>query len=118
MDIRELYKKDVAKYHKSRVIRAYFDWYAYFWFHTEALWIKDPLARRPYTYIFRDWIFPHMTIFKVILAVWYAGMLTWLHWCPYPAAILLGLSSWVAAHLVWGADWIPGQQEDPQIKDI
>lgn len=108
----EQYRQAVRRDHKSRVVRAGFDLYAWFWFNTE-FWIKVLEDRRPYTFIMRDWIFPHMTAFKVILCVWYAGMLLWLHWSPYPAAILIGGSSWVNAHLSWGGKWIEGQQEWP-----
>lgn len=107
------YKQKVAQDHQTWVVRAYFSLYAFFWFYTEALWIKDPEARRPYTFIFRDWIFPHMKAFLVILAVWYVGIFIWLHWNPYPPAILIGLSSWLGAHLVWGGTWRQGEQEWP-----
>ena len=118
MDIRGIYKLHVAQKHKSKVVREYFSLYAWFWFHFEALWIKDPLERRPLTFIMRDWIYPHMKWFVVILVVWYAGMFTWMHWNSYAPAVFLVLSSWLAAHLIWGSPWIYGQQECPQIEDI
>jgi hypothetical protein len=115
-DIRTLYKNKVAKDHKSKVVREYFSLYAWFWFHTQ-FWLA-PLDRRPYTYIMRDWIYPHMKLFIVLSIIWLAGCLAWLYWQPYPAAIILMLSSLLWAHLVWGSEWIPGEQEDPQITDI
>jgi hypothetical protein len=52
-----------------------------------------------HTHIMRDWIFPHMGWFFLISIVWYAGILAWLHWQPYPAAIVGILSALVWAHL-------------------
>lgn len=109
----QLYRESVYRDHKTRIVRAGFSIYAWFWFHTEALWIKNTLLRRPYTYIFRDWLYPHMKWFLTILAVWYIGMLVWMHWNPYPPAILMALSSWLSAHLVWGSRWKKGEQEWP-----
>lgn len=109
----EQYRQSICRDHKTRFVKAGFSLYAWFWFHTEALWIKDPEARRPYTFIMRDWIYHHMKAFLVMLGVWYAGMLTWLHWNPYPPATLMALSSWLAAHLIWGGKWIKGEQEWP-----
>jgi hypothetical protein len=115
--IRESYKAHVAEDHKNRTVRAYFDLYAWFWFHTQ-FWIKDPEQRRPYTFIMRDWIYTHRVWYRVILITWYAGMLALLNWHPYPAAMLLILSSWLAAHLTWGSKWIPGEQEYPPITEM
>jgi apolipoprotein N-acyltransferase len=111
------YKAQVHKDHKSKVVRFYFLTYEYFWFHTQSLWIKNPLDRRPYTFIFRDWIYPHMVWFAVILCLWYAACFTLVAFHPLLASILLTLSSWLASHLIFGAPWVPGQQEDPQIED-
>lgn len=108
----EQYRQTIRRDHKTRLVRAGFDFYAWFWFHTE-FWTKDPEARRPYTFMMRDWIYPHMKAFAFILCAWYAGMLAWLYWSPYLPAILIGLSSWVSAHLVWGGKWIENQQEWP-----
>lgn len=105
------YKQKVAQDHKTRVVRTLFSLHAWFWFHTE-FWLQ-PIDRRPFTYIMRDWIYSHMKTFLVILVAWYAGLLVWLHWNPYPPAILIGLSSWLGGHLVWGGKWIQGQQEWP-----
>lgn len=105
------YRAKVKADHKSKAVRLYFLTYEWFWFNTQ--WWLNPVDRRPYTFIFRDWIYPHMKWFLVILAIWYAGMFTWLAFNPWPSGLLLVLSSWLAAHLIWGACWIPNQQEDP-----
>jgi hypothetical protein len=85
--------------------------YQWFWFHTE-FWLT-PVNRRPYTFIMRDWIFTHLHAFYAIVLIWIAGMLALTNWHPYPAAILLLLSGFLIAHLVWGSRWIEGQQEIP-----
>jgi hypothetical protein len=105
------YKK-TNQLHGNPVVRKYFDLYGWFWFHTE-FWIQDLEDRRPYTFIMRDWIFPHMGWFYLISVVWYAGILAWVHWEPYPAAVVGILSALVWAHLRWGAKWIEGEQEWP-----
>ncbi len=107
------YLRTVRRCHKTRLVRASFSLYAWFWFITQALWIKNPEARRPYTFLWRDWIYPHKGIFLMMLGVWYAGTLLWLQWSHYPPAILIALSSWLAAHLIWGGKYIKGQQEWP-----
>jgi hypothetical protein len=113
--LRSDYKDKVKDDHSNVIVRRWFGLYAWFWFHTE-IWLK-PLDRRPYTFIMRDWIYPHLKWFIVILCLWYAAMFTLLAFHPVPASILLTLSSWLAAHLIWGSPWVPAQQEDPQIED-
>lgn len=105
------YYESIRRDHKTSWVRASFSLYAWFWFHTE-FWL-EPLERRPYTFIFRDWIFTHLIGYQIMIGFWYGGMLTWLHWSPYAAGILIGLSSWLNAHLVWGGKWKPGEQEWP-----
>jgi len=111
------YKSQVRRDHESRVARKYFDLYAWFWFHTQ-FWIKDPAQRRPYTLIMRDWVYPNMPWFLVILGIWYGGLIVW-H-CLRPSlpvtltTLILGtLSGWLCAHIVWGSKWIPNEQEHP-----
>jgi hypothetical protein len=110
------YKSKIRSDHKSRAVRAYFDLYAWFWFHTE-FWIKDPGERRPYTFIMRDWIYPHFKWFLMILALWYIGMICWAIFTQSLAnelscLIISSLSGWIAAHLIWGSKWIPNEQEE------
>ncbi len=111
------YKSRIRRDHKSRAARAYFDVYAWFWFHTE-FWIKDPVKRRPYTYIMRDWVYPHMKWFLAILGIWYCGLIAWN--ClrlslavTLTTLVLSSLSGWISAHLIWGSKWIPNEQEEP-----
>jgi hypothetical protein len=110
--IQNAYELKVRKDHSNPLVIKAFDWYEWFWFHTQV-WLKTE-DRRPYTYIMKDWIYPHVGWFYLISAVWLAGCLTWVHYQPYPAAIFSILSALLWAHLKWGADWIPGQQEDPE----
>ncbi len=107
----EQYKQKIVQDHKTKVVRKYFSLYAIFWFYTE-FWL-EPVDRRPYTFIFRDWIYPNMKGFLVILSLWYFGMFIGLQGNPYPYAVLIAFSSWVSAHLIWGGTWIAGQQEWP-----
>lgn len=116
------YQKRVAQTHKTRVVRQWFGLYAFFWFHTE-FWIKDKEQRRPYTFIMRDWIFPHMKLFILILIAWYACVIGWLCTAVLGGSLVSGIiallvstfSGWLSAHLVWGGKWIKGEQEWPPI---
>jgi hypothetical protein len=115
------YRKSIKRDHKSKITRLYFWTYEYFWFHTE-FWIKDPEQRRPYTYIFRDWIYPHMAAFIAILIIWYVGLGASVWFAPNKIIILVVLalgvfSGWLSAHLVWGGKWNKGEQEWPPILD-
>jgi hypothetical protein len=109
------YNQRVRQDHSSATVRGWYGLYAFFWFHTEV-WLK-PLDRRPYTFIMRDLFFPHMAWFWICSTIWFAGLFTWLNWQPYPAAIIIFLTALLWAHLKWGAPWVPGEQEDPQIED-
>lgn len=113
-----IYRKTIERDHKSKALRLYFLTYQFFWFHTQALWIKDPAARRPYTYLMRDWLYPHLFYFIIILLTWYAGLTAWLilsdGLAGRLASLYLGvLSGMLVAHLTWGSGWKPGEQEFP-----
>ena len=86
--------------------------YEWFWFHTE--WYLTPINRRPYTFIFRDFIYTHAGWFFLMLAVWFGLVFAWNLSHPLPASIIGFLSSFLLAHLVWGTKWIEGQQENPE----
>jgi len=107
----DCYFRSVRRDHRTRVVRAGFSFYAWFWFHTE-FWVAQ-LDRRPYTFIMRDWIYPHLKAFILILTVWYGGLFLLAGLDPYLALILGILSSLLVAHLVWGSGWQKGQQEWP-----
>lgn len=85
--------------------------YLWFWFHTE-FWLTK-IDRRPYTFIMRDWIYTHLNFALVLIAVFYAGMVTLSCWHGTAATITVALGSLLLAHLVWGSTWIEGQQEYP-----
>ena len=86
--------------------------YSWFWFHTE--WYLIPVNRRPYTFIMRDWIYPHSGIFAAMVFIWYAGMMALENWYPFWAGGCLIFSSLLIAHLVWGSKYIENQQEYPE----
>jgi hypothetical protein len=119
LDIRLTYKDQIRRHHQSAIVRMYFNWYAEFWYHTQ-LWLP-PIERRPYTFIFRDWIFPHMGWFFFFTGIWYAGMIAWLIYSvllqnmasAIACLVISTLSGFVWAHLRWGATWVPGEQENP-----
>lgn len=105
------YRRRVRAEHSTRLVRAGFSLYAWFWFHTE-FWLP-PLGRRPYTFILRDWIYGHRLAFAVLVTVWYGGLLI-LAGRQARLALVLGiLSSLLLAHLVWGSRWRRGEQEWP-----
>jgi len=87
-------------------------WYSWFWFHTE--WYLTPINRRPYTFIFRDWLFRNLNIFIVLVALFYIGMLAVSIWYGTTSTIIVAIGSFILAHLIWGSAWIEGQQEYPE----
>jgi len=86
--------------------------YQWFWFRTE-FWLT-PVDRRPYTFIMRDWIYPHAGWFALMVAAFYIGMIILSLWHGTAATTTSSLVSLVIAHLVWGSKWIEGQQEFPE----
>ena len=111
------YKTVTYHQHKSLPVRAYFDLYAWFWFHTE-FWITNKEQRRPYTFIMRDWIYPHRNWFIVIQVAWMmlgVWLVVWILPALFP--IWVG-GGWLSAHLIWGSKWKPGEQEWPPVLHI
>lgn len=86
--------------------------YEWLWFHTE-FWIASKVARRPFTFIMRDWIYPNLGSFIVIIISWYIGVTIIALVSPFVALLLGILSSLLLAHLVWGSKWIKDEQEYP-----
>jgi hypothetical protein len=86
--------------------------YQWFWFHTE-FWVTK-VDRRPYTFIWRDWIYCHAGCFALLVATFYIGMIVLSLWHGTVVTITSSLVSLVIAHLVWGSAWIEGQQEFPE----
>ena len=86
--------------------------YLWFWFHTE-FWLTH-IDRRPYTFIFKDWIYTHTTIASILIFTWFAGMIVLSIWHGTLSTILSILTGLLTAHLIWGAAWIEGQQEYPE----
>lgn len=86
--------------------------YLWFWFHTE-FWLT-PINRRPYTFIIRDWIYPHMALFLWLVLAVFIGLINFAQTQPLTSIILSCLSSLLCAHLVWGSAWIEGEQETPE----
>ena len=88
------------------------DFYNWFWYHTE-FWLT-PVNRRPFTFIFRDWIYTHLAVFVALVALWFTGMVILSIWHGTATTITSVFTGMLLAHLVWGAGWIEGQQEMPE----
>jgi hypothetical protein len=103
------YKKSIRLHHKSRLIRQYFSVYTWLWYNTE-FWL-EPVDRRPFTYIIRDFyhafpVFYSSIIFLIGYLIGYFANLSW--WIVI--AFYLGI---IGGHLFWGAAWKKGEQEWP-----
>ena len=85
--------------------------YQCFWFKTE-FWLT-PVDRRPYTFIWRDWIYTHIVGFIALTSIWYAGVIVLSVRHGTASTLLAILSSLIVAHLIWGSAWIEKQQEFP-----
>jgi len=88
------------------------DFYLWFWFHSE-FWIT-PVDRRPYTFIFRDFIYTHVPLSVTLIILFYAGMIVLSIWHGTMSTIIVAVGSFILAHLVFGTKWIEGQQEFPE----
>lgn len=86
--------------------------YKVLWYYTQ-FWITRKCDRRPYTFIWRDWIFRHVNIFIGIVAAFYAGMIALSIHHGTAATITGSCGSFILSHLVWGSKWIENQQETP-----
>jgi hypothetical protein len=113
---RSIYNKTVKVTNSNRIVISYFLTYAWFWYHTQW-YINPPELRRPYTFLFRDWLMVHKIAFTVIMIMWYIGVLALTYWRPYLSVILTFLSSMLLAHLIWGNKWVPNEQEEPPYLD-
>jgi len=83
--------------------------YRWFWYRTE-FWIKDKAARRPYTFILRDFyhLNPLVTCFLLVWAGY--GLGRWLFSFENMLLLSAGL---LFGHLFWGPPYQPGEQENP-----
>ncbi len=90
--------------------------YEHIWFYTE-FWIAKKVQRRPFTFIMRDWLYPNMGSFIVIIICWYIGVAILALVAPLIALLLGILSSLLLAHLVWGSKYIKDEQEYPTFID-
>jgi hypothetical protein len=86
--------------------------YCRIWYATE-FWLT-PVDRRPFTFIMRDFFNLQPLQAWIYTGLWYVGMgfLLWYNACA--GGILIGVSAFVLAHVVWGAKWIIHQQEYPE----
>lgn len=87
-------------------------WYAWLWFRTE-FWLTLE-GRRPFTFIMRDFIFTNVVLSLILIVLFYAGMVILSFWYGTASTLIVGLGSFVLAHIVWGETWLFSQQEDPE----
>jgi hypothetical protein len=96
--------------------------YAWVWFHVEALWIKSKAARRPFTFMMRDFWHQHKVWGWLIMAVVTGGIwflliaaVIWESWWCLGFGLPLVSFHWsLFSHLKWGTPYKPGEQEDPE----
>ena len=84
----------------------FYDW---FWYHSQALWIKSTWARKPYTLLFHDFAHASPVGYIFVQMAFVFGM-WWLvdsYWIVLP--ILFGF---IQGHILWGGHKV-GEQEDP-----
>ena len=84
--------------------------YAWLWFHLEAPFIRDFAARRPFTFILRD--FYHCHEITAILLLLLAGY-TLGRWILRPLEMAMVITGLLLGHLFWGNPWQKGEQEQP-----
>jgi len=90
------------------------NFYNWFWYNVQSLWIKSKKLRRPFTYLMRDFILKHPVWSVVIILIQY-GLLIWLTWwCWIAGVIVMPIYFLVMGHLVWGNPMKLGQQEYPE----
>lgn len=87
--------------------------YSWVWFHFE-FWVTNKLLRRPFTYWMRDFWHKYKVWGTLILFI-VTGLIVW--GCVFSLWFLplLMFHGMLLAHLVWGSEYIPGQQEDPPV---
>jgi len=85
--------------------------YQWFWFRFE-FWLT-PVNRRPFTFIMRDWIYTHIPQAVTLIIAFYVGMIVLSLWHGTVSTITTSFGSALLAHLVWGSEYIEGQQEYP-----
>lgn len=87
--------------------------YEKIWYHVEALWIKAKEARRPFTFMMRDFLMQHRIWSAVIIVAELAGLVFLNRWNCYVGAPVIAIYFMVLGHLVWGTPMKPGEQEEP-----
>jgi hypothetical protein len=86
---------------------------AYFWcwYHIESLWIEDKWLRRPFTYLFRDFLHQHLIIGIIIRLAIVTGVILLTRWNYW--GVLVGmLYAFILGHIDWSG-YKPNEQEDP-----
>jgi hypothetical protein len=88
--------------------------YCKIWYWVEAPFQPIKRLRRPFTYIMRDFRAEHRLIFWLIAAGCFFGAFKLFSWNFYAGYFVSALLYMILAHLFWGSEYIPGQQEEPE----
>lgn len=88
--------------------------YWWFWYHVESFWIKSKRARRPFTYMMRDFVTDHKIIGISIIILELVGLAFLVRWNWIVGYFCLAIYFMVAGHLWWGTPIKKGEQEEPQ----
>jgi len=87
------------------------EFYERLWFAVEFR--LTPVDRRPFTFIMRDFFNLHPIQAWSYTGLGYIGMGFLLYYSACAGGILIGVSAFVLAHVIWGAKYIEHQQEWP-----
>ncbi len=85
--------------------------YCWIWYHFE-FWM-DKYARRPFTYIFRDFLHRYKAVGWIIRVILITGVLFLCRWCWWIGGLTGILYGLILGHLDWGTAYQPGEQENP-----
>ena len=109
---RNEYLSRVNKDHSHQVVRKGFQLYAWIWYRFQ-FFVQPPELRRPFTFWMRDALYTHRMAFTASTIVFY-GLVGWLtYWNRVGGLLLCWTGTMVLAHLIWGKDFKPGEQEQP-----
>jgi hypothetical protein len=86
--------------------------YQWVWFHTE-FWLT-PKERRPYTFIWRDWIYNNVGLFTLLTILFHVIIIIISIEHGTATTIIVMFGDFLLAHLIWGTVWIEGEQEYPE----
>ena len=84
------------------------------WYHVESVFGIAKKLRRPFTYIFRDFLHRYVIPGWVIRICLITGSIYLARWNFILGALVGILYGLILGHLDWGGKYTPEQQEDPE----